>query len=131
VSIGFCHVLSISLSVCIQLENHWKELHEIWYCGILPILVKAGQQWRPFYMTYMRFGKHLEGNACILAKYLLERKIFRIKLVEKNWIHVVPNIRSESIVWNPKVHCQVTRTWPPTTARLILYASSHFAYDTF
>jgi hypothetical protein len=34
-------------------------------------------------MTYMRFGKDLEGSACILAAYLLERKIFRTKLVHK------------------------------------------------
>jgi hypothetical protein len=35
-------------------------------------------------MPYVRFGKHVEGNACILAKYLLERKIFWTKLVQKN-----------------------------------------------
>jgi hypothetical protein len=34
-------------------------------------------------MTYMRFSKHVEGNVCILAKYLLEQKYFGQNLYRK------------------------------------------------
>lgn len=75
-----------------QLENHWKEFHEVLCKAALIEFVDSFQFWvkldennAHYVKTSVHFVVHHEKN------YLFERNMFRTKFVEKNEACFMPS----------------------------------------